>query len=99
VSDEYPDYEYLDTFGPEHHDGFYQVPFWLHRPCGAVVADRDAHNRWHAELSRHVLKAIREEERRRGVPTPEQRAAQLKVQLRRDLLAQLRAELRGEMWR
>lgn len=66
MGDEYPDYEYLGPFGPDHHDGFYQVPLFLHRPCGSVIADRDAHHRWHAELSQHVLRSIREERRRGG---------------------------------
>jgi hypothetical protein len=71
MPDDHPDYEYLGPF-VEGEDGFYQVALYLHRPCGAVVADWDAHNRWHAELSQHVLRSIREAQRHRGVPPSEQ---------------------------
>lgn len=74
MPDEYPDYEYLGQFGPDHHDGFYQVALILHRPCGAVIVDRDAHAAWHRALIRDVVKVLREEgkreARRLGVQWP-----------------------------
>lgn len=36
--------------------------------CGTLVADVETHRRYHDELSQHVLKAIREAQRRRGLP-------------------------------
>lgn len=42
------------------------------RECGVLVADVEAHRAYHAELSQHVLKAIRDAQRRRGVPPSNQ---------------------------
>lgn len=38
------------------------------RECGVLVANVETHRSYHEELSQHVLKAIREAQRRRGVP-------------------------------
>jgi hypothetical protein len=35
--------------------------------CGTLVADVETHRKYHEQLNQHVLKAIRDAQRRRGV--------------------------------
>jgi hypothetical protein len=71
MADEFPDYEPLGRFYPVDapgDDGFFQTPMWLHRPCGIVVADMQAHDGWCGRERQR----IRNDQRRAGVPAREQ---------------------------
>lgn len=76
MADEFPDYELLGPVGPHDADpeaeAFYQTQIWLHRPCGIVAADRQAHDSWHAGLVQEIRAGIREAQRHGGWGRQEQ---------------------------
>lgn len=92
MADGFPDYEHLGPVGPHDADpeaeAFYQTQIWLHRPCGGVVADRPAHDGWCGDEP--LARRLERRQRVRGDEPLEQRLLRLRVELRRDLLAELR---------